>query len=335
MLAIWNRNKPTAPDERQPKGNVEKPTEYLFLIDPQGGRYLVTTGIGAIVDWSGDGKRALVSNGTDLAEVKLATGRIYDTFIPPHSNQLVFDTAAYSRPDGLAVLVQENNGERYTVARYSLSGTLQHTYPTSFSKVGLYVGKSLENAEGTKLVMAARGGFAVVANDGAVLTQIVVAHGDFCEPMRWWSPSDFVASCTTTGSSKPRLFEVPDNGGTAVPLTVTPTSTLDEGDLNAWQVDDHTYVQDAGPCGYEYLAKVLPDHLTVPVTVPRVEQGQSVYVLGSADDRLALQTAVAGCGGGESVLWFNPSMRSVQIVLGPGVNAGQVIDAILYPDPDN
>lgn len=335
LLAIWNRNKPVAPGERPPKGNVARPTEYLFLVDPQGGRYLITTGIASIEDWSGNGRRALVSNGTYLAQLNLSTGAISDTFVPPHHNQLVFDSAGYSRPDGLAVLVQENNNDTYSVKRYSLSGTLQLTYPASFSKVGAYDGRALESPDGTQLVLSARGGFAIVANDGTVLNQITVAHGDSCQPTRWWSTNVFVASCTTTGDYRPRLFEVPDNGGTAVPLTVEPRSELDQGDLNAWKVGTRTYVQDAGPCGYEYLARVLPDHLTTPVAVPHVQQGQSVYVLGTLGARLALQTTVAGCGGGESVLWFNPATSAERIVVGPGLNGGQVIDAILYPDPDS
>jgi TolB protein len=39
------------------------------------------------------------------------------------------------------------------------------------------------------------------------------------------------------------------------------------------------------------------------------------------------------CGSGVSVLWFDPAANTSTVVLGPPLNGGGVIDALMYPDP--
>jgi hypothetical protein len=38
------------------------------------------------------------------------------------------------------------------------------------------------------------------------------------------------------------------------------------------------------------------------------------------------------CGAGETLLWFNPVDNSTNLILGPPLNGGGVIDALVYPD---
>jgi TolB protein len=118
-----------------------------------------------------------------------------------------------------------------------------------------------------------------------------------------------------------------------VPLTGAPLkSGPDVGDLNAWAIGSGVYLQDAGGCGYQYLAKLQVNRLTKPVTVPGVVRGDSIFVLGVANGQLALQATVA-CGGGQSALWFNPAKNTATVVLGPPLNGGGVQAAVPYPDP--
>ena len=59
------------------------------------------------------------------------------------------------------------------------------------------------------------------------------------------------------------------SGGAPTAFTVLPPSgSADAGDEVAWQVGSNVYLQDAGGCGYQYLAELNPDHTTTPVTVP-------------------------------------------------------------------
>jgi hypothetical protein len=334
LLATWSPNKGTAAGEQAP-GNVPDPVVSLFLVDPKGGRYLVwkTRVIDDVLSaWSGDLKRALFVSGgaaSRFVQVDLKTGVASDLFTIPPSNTVFFESVSYTRPDGLALLVTTQTNDLQLLQRFSLDGTVEFTYPNSFSSVGRYDGHVLSTPDGTKLVMGAAEGVAVVANDGAVVMQIHVPGVSACTPTSWWSAGTVLASCFGASSS-PRLYEIPINGGAVTALTVTPKPP-DAGDLGAWKVGHSTYVQDAGGCGYIYLAKLRANGSTTPIAVPHVVAGDSIYVLGEANKKLALQATVA-CGGGQSALWFNPLSDHSWVVLGPPLNGGGVIAALADPN---
>jgi TolB protein len=64
------------------------------------------------------------------------------------------------------------------------------------------------------------------------------------------------------------------------------------------------------------------------VTVPGAEIG--VLVTGATADKLVLR-ATMGCGGITSLLTYDPAANTSTVLLGPPVNGGGVIDAIVYP----
>ena len=338
LLATWDRNKGVPPGGQRPPGNVAHPINSIFLVDPVGGRYLVTRYANdneELMGWSGDGRRALLVDSvtsTRISQVDLASGRTTTSFTLPTSNAVFFESISYSRPNGLALLITTQTNDAQLLQRYSPPGTLELSYPTTFSDVGKFGGSVLSSPDGTQLALGASKGIALVNNDGAVVTQVRVPGASFCEVKRWWASNVVLASCGTT-TTQPRLFTIPVNGGAATALTKVPTvASGDEGDENAWSIGSSIYLQDAGGCGYQYLAKLQPDGRTQAVRVPHVVPGDSQFVLGTAGDELALLATVA-CGSGQSALWFYPSKHFSTVVLGPPLNGGGVQAALSYPDP--
>jgi hypothetical protein len=307
----------------------------LFLVDPKGGRYLVWQRRvinDSLTAWSGDRKRALfVSYGaaTRFLQVDLTTGVATALFAFPSSNTVFYESVSYTRPDGLALLITTQTNDEQLLQRFSLDGTVQLTYPGTFSNVGRYAGHMLSAPNGLQLVMGAARGVAVVDNDGQVVSQILVPGVSGCTPTGWWSAGVVLASCFGA-SAAPRLYKIAISTSEVTSLTVTPKPP-DAGDLGAWPIGKSVYVQDAGGCGYVYLARLEADGRTTPVSVPDVVEGDSVYVLGATKSELALEATIA-CGGGESALWFNPLTDHSTIVLGPHLNGGGVIGALSDPD---
>jgi hypothetical protein len=337
MLAMWSPVSGRRPGEEAPAGEptYESAASTLYLVDPAGGRYAITTfpppGDGArpeLVDWSGDGSRALLySNRRDgdsmVTEVDLHTGA-QTTFTVNNGNGL---SPRYSSPDGEAVLLADwgygpDNG---SLDRVDLAGNHQLTYP-----VGQDFRGYLSTPDGTQLVVGTASGLALMGNDGAAGKVLPIAGQKDCSPTRWWDtdPTVVVAHCGM--SSQTQLWLVPIDGGTPTALTAPNDGQQgpDYGDMTAWQLPAGTYLQAAGACGVIFLAKLNPDGTTSPVSVPNTKG--SVRVVGVNDGDLQLQ-ALAGCGGGQSLLDYDPAAGTTTVLLGPTVNGGGVITALPYP----
>jgi len=90
-------------------------------------------------------------------------------------------------------------------------------------------------------------------------------------------------------------------------------------------------VQDAGACGYIYLAKLGRTGRTTPVMVPGAVG--SVFVQGAYGHQLALTSQFACQPGSTSLFWFDPATRAVTPLLGPRANGGSVGTVILFGKP--
>ncbi len=338
LLGLWGPTPgraagPVAKGQLQP----EKESTRLYLVDPAGGRYLVTTipppAFDSVVAWSGDGRRALLvttsaSGDEHVAQIDLATGRTSDRFVlrEPLNNA----TFGYSRPQGLAVLVATaptSSTSAGGLARYSPGGSLQLRFATSFPKAGAFGGSFLPSPDGSALVLGMSHGLAVVSNSGALEFSVDPAGGRSCSVLRWWARDVALATCAGLGNLS-RLYEVPLHA-TSVPLTAAPKPP-DYADLDAWRIGRHVFVQSAGACGYQFLSELAARGTTHKLSVPGVRNSSSVIVVGATSNRLALQATVA-CGTGQSLVWFDPAQKTSSVVLGPPLNGGGVIDALAYP----
>jgi len=332
LLSEWA---PVAPSE------TSGPAKYsvLYLVDPQGGRYVITTLAtthGDLVAWSGDGKRALFEAQTTTSSVvtvlQLQNGEA-STFKIPGSEPW---SVSFTEPDGLAIIAVGQVGPSGTVhvRRFDLNGTPAYSYPTAFPRAGRLNGGVLYSPDGTEIVLGTTRGFEVVANTGQPLRYLPMrAEPGTCQPARWWATGLLLASCTPPNSSVPLLWLVPANGRPPEPLTLAPRrASGDYGDVDAWSLPSGDYAQDLGACGYIYLARVSGQR-TTPVRVPGTAADKSVYVLGAFGDQLALTTAFSCSPGSASLMWYDPATNAVTPLLGPPVNGGSVGTTLLWREP--
>ncbi|HEY7054054.1 MAG TPA: hypothetical protein VH496_18260 [Mycobacterium sp.] len=354
ILATWSAAPGLNPGQTPPSGQPAVAPVTLFLLDPVGGRFKVTTfalspptGPGDLghtpflADWSGDGRHALFEDfgaggsgpgSTAITDVDLTTGT---------KHTFTVDTegvgAGYSLPAGQAILLSTFNGSTrgWSLDRVDLSGNKQLTYPTDrLGTAGKYNGTYVESPDGTQVVLGTTTGMVVIGNDGVIGKRLLVPGTlTDCSPVRWWTSGVLLARCA--GSSASQLWRVPLDGGAPSAVTAVNTGQEDSGfgpdlgDTNAWQLPSGTFLQSEGGCGSMFLSRLTPDLRTTKVTVPGVDPDNSVLVSGVSADKLVLRATV-GCGSGISALTYDPAANTTSVLLGPPVNGGGVQNAILY-----
>ena len=346
-LAIWNPATGHGPGgTSRGEWTANMLTSTLYLIDPAGARYAITTfqpvGGGPsvrLVDWSGDGSHALFELGSNVISVDLHTGM--------QTTLTVDGNPRYTRPDGKAILVSTSGNDTGTgtLKRIDLAGNPQLTYPTDrLGSAGGFGGTYVESPDGTQLVLSTTNpgkpqtakpanSLVVMRNDGVVVRELPSPMpGGSCDPVRWWTPTAILARCTAESGGQ--LWQVPMDG--AAPTAVTainsghgedPGFQGDFGDSDAWQLPSGTFLQSAGACGSIFLSRVTPDKHTTRVTPPGMES--SVLVAGATADKLLLVGKV-GCGDTTSLVSYDPAANTDTVLLGPPITGGSVIEALPY-----
>jgi TolB protein len=330
VLATWSPYVGHGPGVEIPnQPDFDTVTTTLFLVDPEGGRYPITAfppgkgGPPELIDWSGDKNRALLRAGgpkETITEVDLHTGAQTPIALP--------DTDAYPRytmPDGKAVLLTTGGYQKpRTLTRVDLTGKPQLSYP-----VGQDFDGFLSRPDGTELVLGNSTGLALMGNDGTPGRPLPVAGQSDCAPVRWWD-DDATVVLARCGDDVRQLWRVPVDGSTPTALTAPNDgqSGPNLGDVDAWELSAGTYVQDVGACGVIYLAKLNADGTTTKVDVPDVQAG-SIDVVGVHGDSLRLQ-ANAACGGGVSLIDYDPAHNATTFLLGGPVNGGGVDSAVAF-----
>ncbi len=316
----------------------------LFLLDPAGGRYLIDTfpanppgsAPTVLMGWSGDGQRALLTSSTagspTVAVLNLRTLTTTDFELTNAS------PIGFTAPDGFAVIANQNNSSTPVLQRFSRTGQLELSYPTSFrGGGGSYDGSALYSPDGTELAVGTNTGIELMSNAGQALRFLPVAPSlELCGALRWWTPAELLVGCVPDGSGMYQLWLVPTSGATPTTLTAAPPAPPDLGDADAWQIPSGTYVQDEGACSYTYIAKLQPDGLTTPVAVPRVPDGESMIIIGTQGDRLAIRNQPGSpetCAHGSTLMWFTPATNSVTPVLGGAANGGTIESAVMFGEP--
>ena len=340
LLATWSPVAGGRPGAPPPPGapTHETATTTLYLVDPAGGRYPITTfpppGQQAnpeLVDWSGDGSHALF----DAQYAKPPTAIVVDLHTGKQTTLPVQGLPHFTRPNGKAVLLSVQPGpdaKLATLDRVDLAGNHQLTYPTD-KLGGAFNGNFLSTPDGMRLVLGTSAGLALMGNDGTPGPPLPIPGQTNCSPLRWWDENSatILAACDAPGFTS-RLWLVPIDGSPATALTAVNDGQKgpDLRDAGAWRLPAGTFVQAEGACGYQYLAKLNPDGSTSPVSVSGVESGRSVIVAGVNGSDLDLQ-ATASCGGGQSLLDYNPGTNTSTALLGPPLNGGGVIKAVAFP----
>jgi hypothetical protein len=351
MLAMWNPvtphmpGVPPAPNEPAP----DVATTTMYLVDPQGNRYPITTfAPGAdpeLIDWSGDGSHALVEpqgpGSSSVVSIDLHTGAQTTTPIKGYPR--------YASPDGNALLVtiHHDGSKPGTLKRIDLTGNEQQSYPTDqLGGAGPFSGYFLRSPDGTQLVLGTANlgndvvprsdnSLVVISNDGKITRTLPSPMPNAqCSPSRWWTSTVILAHCSNDSGSQ--LWKMPVDGGTPTALTAVNSGQEDDpgfgGDIDDWvayQLPSGTFLQSTGACGTIFLSRLTPDMHTTRVDVPGVSD--SIAVAGVTGDKLLLLAKV-GCSGTTSLLTYDPAANTSTVLLGPPINGGGVTDARLYPD---
>jgi hypothetical protein len=351
-LATWSPVTPLRPGEKRAPGEADPETAAttLYLVDPAGNRYAITTFSGSarlgLADWSGDGSKALFTSSeypepSKVISVDLHTGE--QTTIP------VSGYPQYTRPEGKALLVStsSNGNEPGTLKRTDFAGSVQLTYPTEqLGGAGQFSGRYLASPDGTQLVLGTANygnevvprsdnSLVVMGNDGNIVRTLPtpMPNAD-CAPVRWWAPTVVLASCSAEHGSGSQLWTVPTDGGAPTALTAVNSGQGDDpgfgNDLGAgiaWELPSGTFLQSPGACGTAFLSRLTPDGHTTRVNVPGMSE--SVFVTGATGDKLVLQGHL-DCGGGTALVAYDPAANTSTVLLGPPVNGGGVTEAILF-----
>jgi TolB protein len=355
-LATWSPATAHRPGEQRAPGEADPETAAttLFLVDPAGGRYPITTLAGAdarlrLTDWSGDGRTALFVSAEYPGPSKIIA---VDLHTGTQTTVLAKGNPSFTRPTGQALLISTpfTGATPGTLTRIALDGTVQQTYPTEdLGGAGQFSGRYLATPDGTRLVLATANlgnelvprsddSLVIVANDGTIRRTVPTPMANaFCAPVRWWAAEVVLADCSAEHGSASQLWRVPIDGGTATPLTALNSGQGDDpgfgGDIGAgiaWELPSGTFLQSVGACGTAFLSRLTTDGHTARVHVPGMSD--SVVVVGATGDKLVLQGHL-GCGDGTALVSYDPAANSSTVLLGPSVNSGSVTESILYPEP--
>jgi TolB protein len=291
--------------------------QMLDLVNPLGGRYqMVKTTVGSngsgfrqLADWSADGRRALVLVGPGSAhpravtyDLEAGTHRVVE--LGGHTASVAFGPSGslyvtrYGTRYGAAVLRRDPDGSAHVVVRRT-------------------AGQVLASLQGRRIVVAPYASrnhhLEVVASDGRVLASLAVPAK--CAPVRWQDARTVLASCYNPSNGATRLFAVPVDGSAVTAVSARHgAGSADLGDLDARRLDGTTFLEAAGPCGVVFLARQHPDGTATEVRVPG--STGNVYLLGTRDHELVLQTGVSCDGGGSraAITHFDPRTHVDRVI---------------------
>jgi TolB protein len=354
MLAVWTPVTPHMPGSQPAPGEPtsETATNVLYLVNPAGDRYSIAEfppadGAPRLVDWSGDGSQALFksTHGVEDTAISIDLHTGVRTSVPVHG------TPAYTLPEGKVLLESTgfNGDEPGTLKRIDMAGNEQFVYPTKdLGGAGQFSGDYLESPDGRQLVLGTANlgneviarsdnSLVVMGNDGSIVRTLPTPMPKaMCSPVKWWAPDVVLTHCAAEGSGAEQLWKVPVDGGQ--PTALTAVNTLDDapgfqgnyGNWNAYETPGGTFLPTAGACGTAFVSRLTPDGHTEKVTIPGIND--SAELAGVSGDKLVIVGQV-GCGGGTSLVSYDPAANTSTVLLGPPITKGGGIDsARLYPN---
>ncbi len=323
-LVLWTPS--TTIDTRSEGAALRNAPESLFLVNPVGGRYLITTlpvdDHLQLDEWSGDGRRALFDHWsneqpTRYSELNLATGAWHDIGI---SGALA---VRYTKPLGLALLVQRNS----ELERIDRNGARQLLYPTSQPGVGKVSG-GIYTPDGSQLVRNTDHGWVITTNGGTVVRTLSLPTGTaHCFFHRWWTATTMLATCYPGPSSmNPKLWLVPITGASATPLLASQAEIND-----AIQAGSKTFLEQGHfHCADIDLSVLQPDGAARPLNFQkRTGTHQGVHIL-KATRKLLYLGVGTGCGPREQIVSYDPATDELTTLFGGSLNGGSIVFALGY-----
>ena len=359
MLAVWTPVTPHHPGSQHAPGGPtpETATTVLYLVSPSGDRYSITEFPPAesarnLGGWSPDGSHALLNPkyGTkgDTISIDLHTGA---RTVVPRTNVPLDGMLSYTHDGkGLLVSTDYDGNQPGTLKRIDMAGHEQFVYPTKdLGGAGQYSGDYLESPDGTQVVLGtanlgnkivprADNSFVVMRDDGSIVRILPAPMSEAtCSSTGWWTDGVFLARCTLENSAAQQFWKVPLDGGKPTALTalnpVEGRHPRFEDNLGNWSADElpsGILLSTSGACGSTFVSRLTPDGGTRRVHIPGV--GDSVSLVGVSGDKLMV-VGQAGCGGGTSLVAYDPSANTSTVLLGRPITQGGGIERVdLYPE---
>ncbi|HEX8768907.1 MAG TPA: hypothetical protein VF714_11085 [Jatrophihabitans sp.] len=311
--------------------------QTVFLVNPIGGRYLITTLTGnftlKLADWSTDVRTALLIRQGDkssaVIRLDLSSGKT-QSFTAAGRVQ----RAQFTKPSGAAILLEREDAG---TERVSLTGTHQLTYPatrtTNFNPMPTYL---LSSPDGRLLVLPADHGLVVRAENGALRRTIAPPAGTTtCSPLRWWDAKSVLAACRPDlgADEAQQLFVVPILTTGAATALAAPTA-FDNPFTLAWRLDSGVLLLDkGGKCGGGVLGELDSTGHIVVRPIPAGLNGYGMNPVGSTGTTVTFVIQVL-CGQSSALVSFNPATNQLTRLLGPGLNGGSVLDAYGFGSPN-
>jgi TolB protein len=323
-----------------PAGTNQPGTITTYLVDPEGGRYLIRASSPGVTPqllaWSGDAQSALFavpsgSSGATYELLSLSTGGIASLPLPANVTAVGF-----SRPAGENILAVRTASDSFKLQRYNLQGQWQATIGSLSRKAGSPewlpgcepACGALSSPDGDTDVWGVAGDEMQLvgnANPAKVIIKLKVPGADSCVPLTWWNTSAVLSYCGVNGqSSAGQLWLVPTDGSQPTQLTQTSGSPSRTGDLvGAWQAAGTTYatVMNSQQCqgalnapgGLAVVPVGSDGSLQQPINVQGATSNHTSVVSVSGGKLLVL--AQTACPGTSSLLRFDPSTGTTTTVL--------------------
>lgn len=332
-----------------PAGTSQPGTITTYLVDPEGGRYLIRTSSPGVTPqllaWSGNAQNALFavpsgSSGASYELLSLSTGEMTNLALPANVTAVGF-----SRPDGENILAVRTASDSFKLQRYDLQGQFQATIGSLPRKAGspewlpgcAPACGALSSPNGDTDVWGIAGDeMQLVGNatPAKLITRLKVPGADSCVPLTWWDTSTVLAYCGVSGQpSAGQLWQLPIGGSQPTQLTQTSGSPSGNGDLvGAWQdsaggatyaaVMNFNQCQGApsGPGGLAVVPVGGDGSLQQPINLQGATNNHTSVVSAAGGKLLVL--AQTSCPGTSSLLRFDPSTGATTTVLAG--QAGQV-----------
>lgn len=329
-IALWTPT--TLTSEQQITANRQ---QSVYLVNPIGGRYLVTTLSGnntlMLADWSTDVRTALLIRqgeaSSEVIRLDLAIGTAR-SFTADGKIRL----AKFTKPSGAAILLEPVGG---AVERVSLAGAREVTYPFSRTTDVLTAYHPLSSPDGRTIVFDSEHGLVVRNEDGTVRRTIAPPSGSTtCAPLQWWDAGSILASCQPALlAPAPELFVVPVLSQEPMTPLGAPAS-FDNPFSLAWRLDSGVLLLNyATDCGVGVLGRLDDTNHMVSRPVPAGLAGYGLNPVGATSSTVTFKTTLS-CDRSyaPALVGFDPGTGRVTRLLGPGLNGGSVLDARGFGD---
>jgi TolB protein len=306
-----------------PRGDhgIEPTRQRLELVSPAGERTRVwgkrlgphQRGAFQLVDWSADGRTALVVVDGGLARqravrVDVSTGATTRIALDDSVSSVLLDG------DGGLLAVGYPPGGHRGAPLWRVGADGERT-----RLAGRVDGPVLPSADGAVLVTGTAGSSGravrVLDRDGRVQRRVETpAH---CTPVRWWDASSALVQCWRHRGPTLSLVDVATGEVTALTRPHGKDS-IDLGDLDARRTESGLYLQASGPCGYVFLARQRRHGAVEQVRVPH--SVGNVLLVDSDGEDLVIQHAIScdGAAPRSALGRFDPVTREEQVLAALG-----------------